>query len=170
MIDHNQIMQNVLAARTGGVNAATSLAAPLVHYPAAMDDRTASALADQYLGVSGAHSVGLCDAPSSSESAARKQGYAEGVARERQRIAGILDHTNAMGREWAARALAFKSEMSVEQAGALLADVPMRSPSAPANAVVDTAAIYAARSGQLPVDTTDIYASRAAQAAAFKPK
>lgn len=46
---------------------------------------------------------------------------------ERKRIAGIMDHPKAKGREVAARKLAFSTDMNVEDAAAFLTDLPTAS-------------------------------------------
>lgn len=58
-------------------------------------------------------------------SAARAQGHADGVkdgqATERQRIAAIFGHAEAQGRQQLASTLAFSTDMTVDQAGTVLA-------------------------------------------------
>ena len=72
-------------------------------------------------------------APSAEALAAARQeghaaGRAEGVEAGREaaqaRIAGILDHADANGREALARHLAFRTDMSVEAAAAVLGATP----------------------------------------------
>lgn len=53
------------------------------------------------------------------------QGTREGTAAERQRIAAILTHANAAGREATARALALETDMTADAAIAVLASVPL---------------------------------------------
>jgi signal peptide peptidase SppA len=57
-------------------------------------------------------------------------GLKTGVAGERTRIAAILGHAEATGREATARKLAFTTAMSVEDAAAFLADLPKAEPKA----------------------------------------
>jgi hypothetical protein len=168
MLDHNEIIRNVMAAKDSdaaspfdaGVRRHVSGLVAMQAYrptptpPYASDDLGSG-------GAPAAPAVDRPDARSAALAAAKNQGLAEGVAGERKRIAGILNHPSASGREWVAQTLAFKTEMSVEQAGAFLGEVPALSRSSGANAI-DTAAIYSARAGRTPLDTTDIYASRAA--------
>jgi hypothetical protein len=119
----------------------------------------------------GEASVSL-SAHTSAVNAARAEGEAvgakHGAAAERTRIAAILDHANAKGREIVARKLAFTTTMSVEEAGAFLADLPAAAEAKgskldqaiareaqpkvgadmgaqPTAKVIDTAAIYASR-------------------------
>lgn len=100
-----------------------------------------------------------------------KVGIAKGALDERKRIAGILDHENAKGREATARKLAFATEMTIEEAGAFMSDLPLNE--APKLSRLDAAMAREQRpfvspagpglQAQRPVvDTTDIYARRAA--------
>ncbi len=158
---HDQIIQNVQALATGAAAAGAFADRPyaglLMDPPFAASNAFAAA----------SNGVSL-DEHSRAVAAARAEAERAAIAAQRLRIAGILDHPNAKGREAVARQLAFKSEMSVEEAGAFLGDCPSLSRPSGAGAI-DTAAIYAARAGRAPLDTTDIYASRAAAAAGGLP-
>ena len=157
MISHDKIMQNVRALATGEKP------------PALYSNALSHGVADQ---ASAVRTV-AADAASSgcgssraedtqAETIAWARGAKIGVLVERQRIAGILTHANAKGREALARQLALTTEMSVEQAAAAMDKTPSAQSSIAK--AVDTAAIYAARAGGAPVDTTDIYAARAGRA------
>lgn len=107
--------------------------------------------------------------------AARAEGEAAGAKKgataERTRVAAILDHANAKGREATARKLAFTTDMSAEAAAAFLADLPV---SAAGTSKLDAALAREAQSQVAPdmggqpaakvIDTAAIYASRAAAA------
>lgn len=71
-------------------------------------------------------------------SAARAEGYAEGNAAAQTRIGAILGHDEAKGREAQANHIAFKTNMTVEDAvGLLAASAKVAAPTAPV-AAVDT--------------------------------
>ncbi len=55
---------------------------------------------------------------------ARADGYKAGQSDERERISGILNHPEAKGRESQAKALALDTDLSIEQAGKVLAVSP----------------------------------------------
>jgi hypothetical protein len=103
-----------------------------------------------------------------------RAGAAEASTAERARIAGILDHANAKGREKLARKLAFTTAMGVEEAGAFMGDLPVDAAERPSRldaAMAASAQPHASPAGVAPaqaaapiIDTAAIYAARAASA------
>jgi len=110
------------------------------------------------------------EATTAGTAAGTAAGRAEGVTAERARIQGILTHAEAPSRMQLAMSVAFDTEMTVEQAGKLLAAAPKQSgasalaslmagvknPKVGADADVDAGA------GKPKLDTASIYASRRA--------
>ena len=94
--------------------------------------------------------------------AARAAAATEAGAAERGRIAAILDHAEAKGREATARKLAFSTDMGVDAAAAFLADLPK------AAAPVADPAAAAPRLVPVPAVQPDGEAAAAAPASAFE--
>lgn len=88
------------------------------------------------------------------ETAGKAAGAKEGKEAERQRVAAILGCDEAKGRDKLAQHLAFKTDMSADDAKAMLAAAPKEAAAAPALPDALTAAMASVKNPQVGVDTS----------------